>query len=525
MIPEAVRCYSGGPRSECLGCVYGGSDHRKPWLRSIERGCCGSVDQRNTTHSASNHLSCCVRPRLGFFHSSAWLLTSSSSLLFVLAGFIAAAEIHNLGLLWQDQGWVSVPPSTVPQVCYTQTHSRTHTHKRALQQERRIKTCSKPCLIIAHVLWENTSSGRRTVWVFVFGFKLSDDARDDRKARSYRGMKPCLGCSLSCICVVKKGLDEGTLSIYLLLINYWFILGWHTIIKFVLIHLAVLMARYITIFQSIFEIKVLGVYWSLVSLCGPSILFKCKKKNPYVVLIWNVGSVGKSSLMNYWLADWPFCVNHRVMNEFIDNFRRYLELTLCGLMGTNEVGVTSESQPGEKETRLCAHAHSHCHSSSNLIQFSCHFSSTPRQRCTRKGAPVNDWRLSHLRLMWVSVKEPLPTSADVFDSRYEARWGRAEGGPPFVSRETLKAAFFPEEAAPLYLPPPLSSLRPQSPEPSSGFPLSVWQAVGWVRVAVKAAESGANCTLNPSSGSNAVVCSGFDNNAVRFLLLFLYIYF
>lgn len=49
----------------------------------------------------------------------------SSLVLCVLAGFIAAAEIHNLWFLWQDQGWVSIPPSTVPQVQTKNTHMHT----------------------------------------------------------------------------------------------------------------------------------------------------------------------------------------------------------------------------------------------------------------------------------------------------------------------------------------------------------------------------------------------------------------
>lgn len=49
---------------------------------------------------------------------------------FLLAGFITAAEIHNLWFLWQDQGWVSIPPSTIPQVqAETLTCTLAHKHK------------------------------------------------------------------------------------------------------------------------------------------------------------------------------------------------------------------------------------------------------------------------------------------------------------------------------------------------------------------------------------------------------------
>lgn len=66
------------------------------------------------------------------------------SCVFLLAGFIAAAEIHNLWFLWQDQGWVSIPPSTIPQV-QTETLTCTLAHKHKYKGE----TVTYPSLISA----------------------------------------------------------------------------------------------------------------------------------------------------------------------------------------------------------------------------------------------------------------------------------------------------------------------------------------------------------------------------------------
>lgn len=71
-----------------------------------------------------------------FFFSvclSIWLIQLTSYLIFSCAfpttGLIAAAEIHNFWFLWQDQGRVSIPASTIPQV-QTTTLMHTQTQKR-----------------------------------------------------------------------------------------------------------------------------------------------------------------------------------------------------------------------------------------------------------------------------------------------------------------------------------------------------------------------------------------------------------
>ena len=83
----------------------------------------------------------CVKLKTAWFHVFNYFSHSARLLIFLtlslftrfltlvffsLAGFIAAAEIHNLWLLWQDQGRVPVPPSTIPQV-QTETLSCTQT--------------------------------------------------------------------------------------------------------------------------------------------------------------------------------------------------------------------------------------------------------------------------------------------------------------------------------------------------------------------------------------------------------------